>query len=115
MYGTRYGERIQQAREEYGESRAELAAAIEVSEAAVKHWETQRREPSGGALLKMALRYKKSPWWLADLTDDPTLGVDLPPGWEQVIQEALEHDLTPDQVMMLIRAATALNTNRRSQ
>lgn len=110
------GDRLQAAREEYGESRAELAAAIGVSESAVKHWELGRRDPHDGALLKIALRYGKSPWWLQGLTDDPTLGMQLPTGWEDVIREAMEADLTPDQIATLIRAAAALqNAKRRSQ
>jgi len=108
------GQRIQQAREEYGESRAALAAAIGTSEAAVKHWEAGRRKPSDCALLRISLRYNKSPYWLAGLTDDPTLGRELPPGWDRTIREALARDLTPEQVTMLIRAATALDTQERS-
>lgn len=106
LSGNVIGQRIKQAREEYGESRAALAAAIEVSEAAIKHWEAGRRRPADVPLLRIALRYHKSPFWLAGLTDDPNFQLPLSPEWKETIEEAAARGLTPEDVLMLIRVAT---------
>lgn len=63
------GEKIYLLRKRNGESKMELADALQVSTSAVCHWESERQHPNAYAIREICKHYKVSADWLLGLED----------------------------------------------
>ncbi|WP_374712965.1 helix-turn-helix domain-containing protein [Symbiobacterium terraclitae] len=97
------GDRLRECRVRHGDTQQDLADYLGVTVHAVANWENNRREPNHRHLSRMAQRYNVSADYLAGITDDPARYKDLPPGWEQVFEEAAKRHMSPEMVAELIR------------
>lgn len=67
----KFGDRIAEARERKGLTQEKLAQRIEVSRAALSHYEKSRRQPDIDTLVKIAAELGVSVDYLLGLTNDP--------------------------------------------
>lgn len=66
------GERLKALREARGWTQEEVARRLNVSRAAVGHWERGKNEPSYDTLIRLARLYNTSTAYLIGETDDPS-------------------------------------------
>lgn len=99
------GERISLLRIEHGESQADLAAAVDVSQGAIGHIERGIRAPSRKLLFRIAAHYRVSADWLE-------LGIEAPdPALAEVLEAwSLLSPEAKDLIRLQIRADRARRT-----
>ncbi len=70
LYNRKYSEIIKELRNEKGESQAQFAKKIDVSQSAVAKWELEKSEPTASALIKMSIHFNKTTDFILGLEDD---------------------------------------------
>lgn len=66
---NKFAERLKELRIEKGLSQRDLAKAIDLSQAAIVHWENNRRVPSANVIILLAQFFEVSTDYLLGLKD----------------------------------------------
>lgn len=108
------GDRLRECRLRFGDSQQDLADYLEVTVNTVANWENGRSEPSPRHVSRIGKRYGVSSDYLLGETDDPARYKNLPPGWEQVIEEAARNHVEAEDVLPLIRHIGNMMSKRKA-
>lgn len=97
-------ERLRQAREALGMSKAELGRRVSVSGQAVSKWEAGLSQPLGHTARKLAEVLGCSMEWLYGLTDDPQGKSVREEEWQEIVRLAVKHGVRPHVLRRLLQA-----------
>lgn len=101
------GERLRSLREGRGESLAAVGRAVGITGQAMGRYESEKDQPGGLILLKLAQHFGVSTAYLTGQADDPTRNSNLPPGWEEFARRAMADGFSPEEAELALRMLKA--------
>lgn len=101
------GSRLRRLREEKGLSQAALGAAVGVTGVQIGRYEHDKDTPGGVILLRLSEQLGVSSNYLAGRGDDPLRQTKLPAEWEDLLNDVLRDECSPEDIRRAIRLLKA--------